>query len=58
MPSVDPVAPVSGVDAAAVEVSGIGAEDDDGGRAGSGGGAAELDAVERPQSSAAQPRPW
>ena len=34
--------------------SGIGAAVD-GGRAGSGGGAAELDAVDRPQSS---PQPW
>ena len=49
------MASVAGASAAAG--AGIGAEVD-GGRAGSGGGAAELDAVDRPQSSADHPCPW
>ena len=53
----DPVASVAGASAVVGAGSGIGAEVD-GGRAGSGGGAEELDAVERPQSSAVHPFPW
>ena len=54
LPSDVPVASVAGASAAAGAGSGIGA-DVDGGRAGSGGGAEELEAVERPQSSAVHP---
>ena len=53
----DPVASVAGASAVVGAGSGIGVEVD-GGRAGSGGGAEELDAVERPQSSAVHPFPW
>jgi hypothetical protein len=55
LPSVEPVASAAGA-AAVVAGSGIGAGVD-GGREGSGGGAEELDAVERPQSSADHPWP-
>jgi len=52
--SVDPVAPESGMGAAALEASALGVNL--GGFTGSGGGAAEPEAVDLPQSSAAQPR--
>ena len=52
--SVDPVAPESGMGAAALEASALGVNL--GGFTGSGGGAAEPEAVDLPQSSAAQLR--
>ena len=56
LPSVVPVASVAGASAAVDAGSGIGAGVD-GGREGSGGGAEELEAVERPQTSADHPWP-
>lgn len=56
LPSVVPVASAAGASAAVDAGSGIGAGVD-GGREGSGGGAEELEAVERPQTSADHPWP-
>ena len=56
LPSDVPVASAAGASAAVGAGSGIGAGVD-GGREGSGGGAEELDAAERPQSSADHPLP-